>query len=128
MATTQTFKISLSYKTPQAKDDYVTGHEDEVGYIDIAQLLANDLGGAAKSFYSLNQSDPRIASIVGSTAVTSFGATITLGPDGSISYDPTNASCLQALAEGKTVNDTFCYTINDTFCYTIRLADGTLRS
>ena len=115
MAAAQVFKVSLSYKTPQAKDDYCTGQEDDVKYIDIAQLLANDLGGAAKSFYSLNQDDPRIVS---STATTKYGATITLGSDGTISYDPTAVAQIQALAEGEP--------LLDTFTYTIRLGDGTL--
>jgi hypothetical protein len=72
MTTAQNFKTSLLHKAPQAQDDHLTGYEDEVKYIDIAQLLVNDLGSAAKSFYSLNQNDPKFASIGGSTAITSY--------------------------------------------------------
>uniref|UniRef100_UPI00261339C0 tandem-95 repeat protein n=1 Tax=uncultured Tateyamaria sp. TaxID=455651 RepID=UPI00261339C0 len=41
------------------------------------------------------------------------GAVLTLNTDGTISYDPTGADAVQALATGQTLIDTFTYTIED---------------
>lgn len=102
--------VSLS-KTPQAKDDFAATSEDSTIIID---ALANDLGGNAKSLYSLDQNNPLH---VATTALSQFGATITL-VDGKIFYDPTGSAQLQALGSGQTVIDTFSYAI--------RLGNGTL--
>ena len=102
--------VSMS-KTPQAKDDVAATSEDSALLLDV---LANDLGGAAKKLYSLDQSNPFN---VATAALSQFGATIQI-VDGKIVYDPTGSAQLQALAAGQTVVDTFSYAI--------RLGNGTL--
>jgi VCBS repeat-containing protein len=47
------------------------------------------------------------------TFTTAAGATVTLHPDGSYSYDPTTSSSLNALALGATATDSFNYSISD---------------
>lgn len=42
------------------------------------------------------------------------GATITLNGDGTLNYDPTTSSTLQALGAGDSLMDTFTYTVSDT--------------
>jgi hypothetical protein len=50
-ATTLVFKEKLIYQTPMGVDDRANAEEDRVGFIAVADLLSNDLGGAAKSFW-----------------------------------------------------------------------------
>jgi hypothetical protein len=81
--------------TPQAKPDTASTNEDTAINIPV---LANDLGGNAKHLYSVDQT-------------TQFGATVTRNADGTVTYDPSNSSQLQALTEGQTADDTFRYTM-----------------
>jgi VCBS repeat-containing protein len=90
--------------TPQAVDDVASTNEDTA--IDV-NALANDLGGNAKHLYSLDQS----GSSVVTSATTADGATITMNGDGTIHYDPTHVSAIDALQQGQTLDDTFHYTI-----------------
>ncbi len=90
--------------TPQAKNDTASTNEDMAINIPV---LANDLGGNAKHLYSLNQT----GSSAVTTATTALGATITMNADGTIAYDPSQSSQLQALNKGQTADDTFKYTI-----------------
>jgi autotransporter-associated beta strand protein/VCBS repeat-containing protein len=50
-------------------------------------------------------------SIVAFDSVSDLGATVTMNPDGTFTYDPTGSAELQALAAGESVTDTFTYTI-----------------
>jgi VCBS repeat-containing protein len=117
-ATTLVFKEKLIYRTPMGVDDRANAEEDRVGFIAVADLLSNDLGGAAKSFWGIDQADPRLATM---TAVSREGASLSVDlSTGEIAYDPTAAfaSVIQSLAEGETTTDSFTYTI--------RMADGAL--
>ncbi len=101
--------VSMSL-TPQAMND--AGRTDENVSIGI-NVLSNDLGGAAKSLYSLNQSDLRVAS---STGTSKLGATIKI-VEGKVQYSA-NGTFIESLPAGQTATDTFTYAI--------RLADGTI--
>ncbi|HTN74049.1 MAG TPA: Ig-like domain-containing protein, partial [Pirellulaceae bacterium] len=46
-------------------------------------------------------------------AVSALGATVTVGANGALTYDPRNSVTLQALAANASVVDTFTYTIQD---------------
>lgn len=59
-------------------------------------LLANDPGTAPK--------------VVLSDKVSSLGAAVTVNPDGSYSYNPSNSFELRELSQGETIVDTFTYT------------------
>ena len=102
--------ISLS-KTPQAKDDYADALDGVGISIDV---LGNDLGGAAKSLYSLDQSN---LFNVATMAYSQLGATIQI-IDGQVFYDPSGVRAIEALADGETATDLFTYAI--------RLANGTI--
>src|SRR4051812_37228341 len=89
--------------TPQAQDDYVTTSED-IGIV--INVLANDLGGAAKSLYSVSQTNP--LNVV-TTATSTLGALVYITSDGQVYYDPTQSSAVQALSVGQRTVDTFVY-------------------
>jgi len=115
MATIATgLKISIS-NTPQAKDDVYGSLED---FSQLLDVLANDLGGAAKSLYSLSKdlaiedggtvtSASMISGAPVQTITTNLGATATI-LDGQISY---TTNSLDFLAEGETRVDVFSYVI-----------------
>ncbi|WP_323769353.1 cadherin-like domain-containing protein [Antarctobacter sp.] len=70
--------------------------------IDSADLLGNDTDP---------DGDPLTISAVSATS--DLGATVTLNPDGSVTYDPTTSATLEALDDGEILQDTFTYTISD---------------
>ncbi len=122
--------------TPQAQDDLYTvamlnGAISEDGGTSILNVMANDLGGKAKSLYSLDDgiendglagSDLLTRDAVGFDNTSKSGALIEITADGKISYSMTAVSTakFQSLAEGEIGVDTFTYAI--------RLGNGTLSS
>ncbi len=77
--------------------------EDTSQIIQASTLLAND-----------NDADGHSISITAVNATSTEGASVTLATGGgTISYDPTTAANIQALAAGQTLTDTFTYTISD---------------
>ncbi len=122
--------------TPQAQDDLYTvatlnGAISEDGGTSILNVMANDLGGKAKTLYSLDDgtendglagSDLLTRDAVGFDNTSKSGALIEITADGKISYTMTAASTakFQSLAEGEVGLDTFTYAI--------RLGNGTLSS
>ncbi|WP_298938615.1 Ig-like domain-containing protein, partial [uncultured Ruegeria sp.] len=92
--------------TPAAADDVAQSPnlitEDVVTLIDTATLLAND-----------SDVDGDALTVAAVSATSTHGATLVLNTDGTISYDPTGADSVQALAEGQTLTDTFTYTVDD---------------
>lgn len=127
--------IAISFaNTPQAKDDLFTGAgltEDSLGitYLDV---MANDLGGAAKKLYSLDDgpsaggsspTDLLTQDAVGAMNTSLHGATIWITADGKVAYDastldPAFQDSLQQLAAGEFATDSFTYAI--------RLGNGAL--
>ena len=51
--------------------------------------------------------------VVSHDAVSALGASVTVNPDGSYSYDPTGSAALQAMQAGDVLADSFTYTIRD---------------
>ncbi|MBZ9775642.1 VCBS domain-containing protein, partial [Mesorhizobium sp. CO1-1-8] len=123
--------------TPQAKDDLFLLSENDTGVL-ILNVLANDLGGAAKQLYSIDNaiSDPTSTKVpapadlltrdatysgnVGGGTDTSYlGAHIWIGTDGTIHYDTaTIDGKIQALGAGEV--------LTDKVTYAIQLGNGTL--
>jgi len=95
---------------PQAKDDFASGDEGTVISID---ALDNDLGGAAKTFWSLDQSDPSVQTAFGTHIELASGAFVWF-ENGQIQYDA--GSIYDYLGKDETATDTFTYAI--------RLANG----
>ncbi|MBR1241576.1 VCBS repeat-containing protein [Bradyrhizobium sp. AUGA SZCCT0274] len=77
-------------------------NEDTAQTIAAATLLANDSDVDAGTTLALT----------GVSAISAFGATVTLNGS-TISYDPSSAAQLQALAAGQFATDTFTYTVSD---------------
>ncbi len=138
MTTITTAEIITSLSdTPQAKDDLYTvaalaglGVLSEDGGTVTLDVMLNDLGGRAKTLYSLDDgieneglatsADLLTRDIVGADNSSKFGALIEFTADGKVTYSMTPASTthFQSLAAGQVGLDTFTYTI--------RLGNGTL--
>ncbi|TPK80215.1 type I secretion protein, partial [Mesorhizobium sp. B2-4-18] len=128
--------------TPQAKDDTFLYSEDVTGVL-VLNVLANDLGGAAKQLYSIDNSIPESgltatktpspidlltrdttysndsAGLAGTTDTSLLGARIWIASDGTIHYDTANINTLlQSLAQGQV--------LTDKLTYAIQLGNGTL--
>ncbi len=121
--------------TPQAQDDLYTvatlnGMITEDGGTVTLSVMANDLGGKAKTMYSLDDgieneglatsADLLTRDVVGADNFSKSGALIEFTADGKVTYTMTQASTakFQSLAEGEIGLDTFTYAI--------RLGNGTL--
>ena len=76
--------------------------EDTPFNIASADLLAND-----------HDPDGDALTISAVSATSSNGASIVLNDDGTITYDPSGAQTIQALAAGETIEDSFAYTVSD---------------
>ena len=91
---------------PVAADDVAQSPtpitEDVVTSIETASLLVND-----------SDAEGDALTVTAVSAESAHGAVLTLNTDGTISYDPTGADAVQALAEGETLTDTFTYTVAD---------------
>lgn len=129
--------ITVSFSnTPQATTDNFTaaqtglGEDSLLGLV-LLDVMANDLGGNAKSLYSLDDGsgsggpggDLLVQDAIGMASLSAHGATIKITADGKVSYDATTLdaafkSDLQHLSAGEFATDTFTYAI--------RLGNGTL--
>ncbi|RVD72940.1 hypothetical protein EN751_07455 [Mesorhizobium sp. M4A.F.Ca.ET.029.04.2.1] len=128
--------------TPQAKDDIFFSSED-AGSVLILNVLANDLGGAAKTLYSIDDtvsasiatktyapadlltkditysSSDDSAGAAGTTDTSLLGARIWIASDGTIHYSTASIDgLLQSLAAGQI--------LVDKVTYAIQLGNGTL--
>jgi VCBS repeat-containing protein len=123
--------VNSSTITPQAGDDLFTstGITEDSGTT-VLNVMANDLGGKAKTLYSLDDgienegssssADLLTRDFVGGSNLSKSGALIKITADGMVSYTMT-ATCkanFQSLALGEIGTDSFTYAI--------RLANGTL--
>jgi VCBS repeat-containing protein len=146
MATSSPSAVSLS-NTPQAGDDVFanTGLTEDSLFITYLDVMANDLGGAAKTLYSVDNGTNSAglisptdlltkdgvyasatlaeAAITGTSDLSANGAKIWITSDGKVGYDAASLSeafkaQLQALAVGSF--------LTDSFTYSIRLGNGTL--
>jgi VCBS repeat-containing protein len=85
---------------PVALDDSLTLAED-AGKIDVTQqLLAND-----------SDADGDVLTVTAVQAVSDKGASVTIGQDGKVSYDP--GAIFAGLIEGQSATDKFTYTVTD---------------
>jgi len=119
--------VSFS-KTPQAVDDLFAAEqtgltEDTLG-LALLNVMANDLGGAAKSLYSVDDGTGATDLLARDGARTEAasldrslnGATLWITADGRVGYDASTLSAafkarLQQLAAGETLEDSFTYAI-----------------
>ncbi|MFG5384454.1 tandem-95 repeat protein, partial [Yoonia sp. R2-816] len=108
LAESDTFALEITpvNDAPVAADDVAQSPapvtEDGVTVIDTATLLAND-----------SDVEGDVLTVTDVSATSAQGASLVLNTDGTISYDPTGAAAVQALAEGQTLTDTFTYTVAD---------------
>ncbi|HWP17290.1 MAG TPA: Ig-like domain-containing protein, partial [Xanthobacteraceae bacterium] len=128
--------ITVSFSnTPQAKDDLFTAAQsgltqDSLGVV-LLDVMANDLGGNAKSLYALDDGmnsggptgDLLVQDAIGAVNFSAHGATIKITSDGKVSYDASTLDAsfkdgIQPLTDGEFATDTFTYAI--------RLGNGAL--
>ncbi|MGF6091878.1 VCBS domain-containing protein, partial [Pseudomonas sp. 18173] len=137
--TTSGGTVTSFSNTPQAKDDVFSTNENLLGVV-YWDVMSNDLGGNAKSLWSLDNADSLstatktyapadlltqdTARAEATSSDTSLnGAKIWITSDGKVGYDAATFSSafkaqLQALATGEL--------LTDSFTYAIRLGNGTL--
>ncbi len=94
--------VNGANQIPVANADNASIDEDNLVIIN---LLANDTDP--------NPADVANLAIASVDATSTNGATITNNGDGTVTYDPTSASSIQAFPVGANVTDTFEYTITD---------------
>jgi VCBS repeat-containing protein len=129
-ATTKGITISFA-NTPQAKDDAFNFDEGIEGNVQLLDVMGNDLGGNAKSLYSLDNGTNADGSANGSRTsdllqqdwidavnYSALGAKIWITADGKVAYDTSALGDLDHLAEGAQ--------LVDTFTYAVRLANGAI--
>jgi VCBS repeat-containing protein len=125
MATTLT---SFS-NTPQAVDDYYYGYNEDWIALIYFDVMANDLGGKAKTLYSLDDGTTTTDLLTADTAraesmsndYSKYGAKIWITSDGKVGYDVNTSAfqdTIQSLADGEH--------LTDIFTYAIRLGNGAL--
>ncbi|WP_299775169.1 tandem-95 repeat protein [uncultured Tateyamaria sp.] len=108
LSTSYTFTLDITpvNDAPVAADDVAQSlapiTEDVVILVSTAALLGND-----------SDVDGDTLTMTAVSATSAHGAALSLNADGTISYDPTGADDVQALAEGQTLTDTFTYTVED---------------
>ncbi|KRQ08298.1 beta strand repeat-containing protein [Bradyrhizobium manausense] len=126
--------------TPQANNDIFSFTEDAANIL-VLNVMANDLGGAAKTLFSLDDGTSASASTksyapadllvkdvtysndaagaAGTSDHSALGARIWIESDGTVHYDKGDINAkLQALGVGEA--------LTDTFTYAIQLGNGTL--
>ena len=115
--------------TPQAVNDYYYGYNENWSSLIFFDVMANDLGGKAKTLYSLDNGTTTRDLLVADTARTEsmsndyskFGAKIWITSGGKVGYDVNTLNfqnTIQSLASGEH--------LTDIFTYAIRLGNGTL--
>jgi hypothetical protein len=120
--------------TPQAGDDLftsaTTGLTEDSLFISCLAVMANDLGGAAKTLYSIDNGTTSIGVLSPTdlltqdtvrtealnTDLSAHGAKIWITADGKVGYDAATLSAaftdqLQHLSAGQFLTDTFTYAI-----------------
>lgn len=102
---TRTFTMNVTNASPTPQDDAYNGDEDLVLVVSAATgVLANDTDPGPADTLSVTAFD----------AASDLGATVSVGPDGSFTYDPTARGALtQELREGETRDDRFRYQVSD---------------
>ncbi|WP_458371196.1 VCBS domain-containing protein [Pseudomonas fluorescens] len=137
--TTSGGTVTSFSNTPQAKDDVYTTTENLLGVV-YWDVMSNDLGGSAKTLWSLDNADSLSTATkvsapadllvqdtaraeATSTDSSENGAKIWITSDGKVGYDAATFSeafkaQLQALATGEL--------LTDSFTYAMRLGNGTL--
>lgn len=101
---TVTLAITPVNDAPIAVNDQYSISEDFVLTVAAPGLISND--------QDVDLPDD-VLSINGFSAVSSLGATVSVAPNGQLTYDPRSAIELQRLLDGATAIDTFTYTIRD---------------
>lgn len=89
----------------------------EIGYAGILQTGVSEdeaFAFAASNFFAnASDADGDSLSLYSVAATSSLGAIVYLNQDGTVTYDPTTAAAIQALAAGNTIEDTFTFTLRD---------------
>ena len=120
--------VSFS-NTPQAVNDYYYGYTADWSSLIFLDVMANDLGGKAKTLYSLDDGKTTSDLLSADTARTEsmssdyskYGAKIWITSDGKVGYDINTLNfqnTIHSLSAGEH--------LTDLFTYAIRLGNGTL--
>jgi VCBS repeat-containing protein len=99
---TVTITVNGANTNPTAAPDFYGTKAVDVLQIAAPGVMAND-----------HDPDSTVLSVTGQTLTSRLGASVTVGPDGSFTYDPRLAIALRSLTAGQTADDTFTYQLKD---------------
>jgi len=100
-----TITITAENDAPVANNDRYRGDERFILNVPAPGVISNDTDADLPG---------DSLSIANFQATSDLGATVTLAPNGALTYDPTGAARIRALVDGQTINDTFVYRLKDT--------------
>ncbi len=102
----QTFTITIApgNDAPVAVADNYATNEDSLLTVEAPGLLANDTDVDLPL---------DTLTVVAGTITSDLGATVTIGTDGSLSYDARTVASFQQLVSGQSISDTFVYQVRD---------------
>jgi VCBS repeat-containing protein len=110
---TDSFTVTVVNAAPVARNDNFSTDEDTALSGNLFQSNGfgadSDPGGDPFTVTAINGA----AYAPGTPLVLPSGATVVIGANGALSYDPTTSAGLQALADGQNAQDAFTYTITD---------------
>jgi VCBS repeat-containing protein len=106
VSATKSFTITVrpTNDAPFAADDRYSTSETTILNVSAPGLLSND-----------SDVDPTdtVLTVKSFQSTSARGALVSVGTNGSLSYNPTVSATLKALVDGQTLSDTFTYTIQD---------------
>ncbi len=110
------FQIEFIVGSIDDTKGYVVGARLDIGFAGIIQ------NGVSEDFPYTFSAENLLANAtdaegdtltLNSVATSTNGAFVYINSDGTVTYDPTSAAAIQALAAGETITDTFTFTIRD---------------
>lgn len=110
------FRIEFEVQSEDATRGFVVGTRLDLGFAGIIRTgITEDTPFTfSQSDFLSNVSDPDGDELeLNSVAASTSGALVYINADGSVTYDPSGASAIQALAAGESVIDTFTFTVRD---------------
>jgi len=110
------FRIEFEVQSQDATLGFVVGARLDLGFAGILStgVSEDDAFNFDQSAFIAGATDAEGDLIfLDSVTQSAYGASVTLNPDGTVTYDPTASASLQALNAGQTIEDSFEFTLRD---------------
>ncbi len=102
----------VGFSAPYVEEDNAAPIVSNINFIDVVYEDVPFHFDPAAFVANATDPDGDIISL-GTVADSLHGASVTLNPDGSVTYDPTASAIIHALNSGQTIEDTFEFTLRD---------------